>query len=84
MEDVDEEQFIEDEVFSTSLDARIIIDALQRMSETCRVVFNLHAIEGYSFAKIGEMLGKKESAMRVAYMRARTWLRNELRDMNEE
>ena len=81
VEELDEGQFVEDEAFSTSMDARVIIDALQRMPETPRVVFNLKAVEDHSFTEIGKMLGKKESAVRVAFMRAREWLRKELGEM---
>lgn len=73
-----------DETITTALDARIVIDTLQRMPENYRVVFNLHALEGYSFAKIGEMLGKKEDSMRVVFLRARKWLQRELGDNDEQ
>lgn len=74
----------EDEKITTVLDARIVVDTLQRMPENYRVVFNLHALEGYSFAKIGEMLGKKEDSMRVVFLRARKWLRRELGDEDDK
>ena len=73
-----------DETITTALDARIVIDTLQRMPENYRVVFNLHALEGYSFAKIGEMLDKKEDSVRVIFLRARKWLRRELGDKDEQ
>ena len=71
-----------DETITTAMDARIVIDALQRMPETYRTVFNLHALEGYTFAKVGEVLGKTEDSMRVVFLRARKWLRRELGDEN--
>ena len=80
----DEGLFGADETITTVLDARIVIDTLQRMPENYRVVFNLHALEGYSFAKIGEMLGKKEDSMRVVFLRARKWLQRELGDKDEQ
>lgn len=72
-----------DETITTALDARIVIDTLQRMPEAYRTVFNLHALDGYSFAKIGELLGKKEDSLRVVFLRARKWLQRELGDDNE-
>jgi len=74
----------EEETITTAIDARIVVDSLQRMPENYRMVFNLHAIEGYSFAKIGEILGKKEDSMRVVFLRARKWLRRELGDKDEQ
>ena len=60
------------------MEARLVVDKLQRMPENLRVVFNLRAVENFSFTEISDMLGKKENAVRVAYMRARQWMLKEL------
>ena len=67
-----------EETVTTAMDARIVIDTLQRMPETLRVVFNLKAVDGLSFTRIAELLGKSEAAIRIAFMRARNWMREEL------
>lgn len=58
--------------------AKQVVEMLESMPETPRVVFNLKEIEGYSFSEIAEMLDKKEGAVRVAHMRAKKWLREKL------
>ncbi len=79
--DLDEDLMaVEEENITTSLDARIVTDLLQQMPENLRTIFNLRAIEGYSFAEIGEMLDKKEDSTRVTYLRARKWLLAQLRE----
>ena len=69
---------VEEEAVTTAMDARAVIEKLQQMPETLRVVFNLRALEGHSFDRIAKMLGKNGSAVRVAYMRARNWILHEL------
>lgn len=62
----------------TELSAKQVIELLELMPRTPRVVFNLKEIEGFSFAEIAGMLDKKEGAVRIAYMRAKNWLRSHL------
>lgn len=79
--ELDDESLLgEDEKITTALDARIVIDMFQQMPDSYRTVFNLHALEGYSFAKVGEMLSRKEDSVRVIFLRARKWLRRKLGD----
>lgn len=70
----------EDERITTSLDARMVLELLQKMPEPLRVVFNLRALDGCSFAEIAAKLGTKEESMRVTFMRARKWMLAELGD----
>lgn len=45
--------------------------AIDSLPEGYRVVLNLYAIEGYSHAEIGQMLGINETTSRSQYMRAK-------------
>ena len=46
-----------------------------------RTVFNMYAIEGYSHKEIGEILGISETTSRTQLSRARTWLQNRLKEI---
>lgn len=46
-----------------------------------RTVFNMYAIEGYSHKEIGEMLGITETTSRTQLSRARTWLQNKIKEI---
>ena len=52
---------------------------MEQMPDTLRTVFNMKAIDGFSFKEIAELLDKKENAVRISYMRARQWLMAELK-----
>ena len=74
-EDVlDGDEFAEEERITASLEASRLLDLMEQMPDGMRVVFNLKAVEEYSFSEIAEMLDKKENAIRISYMRARQWL----------
>ena len=68
------EEFAEEENIIASLEAKQLLELLERMPDGMRVVFNLKAVEEYSFSEIAEMLDKKENAIRISYMRARQWM----------
>ena len=75
-EDVlDGDEFAEEERITASLEASRLLDLMEQMPDGMRVVFNLKAVEEYSFSEIAEMLDKKENAIRISYMRARQWLK---------
>ena len=74
----DEEYMYEEEKITTSMDAQKVLELMQKMPEPWRVVFNLRAVDGYSFAEIAKELGTKEESMRVTFMRARKWMLAEL------
>lgn len=59
----------------TELDA-----CLDKLSPDLRVVVHLYYYEGYSTPEIAELLGKKESAVRMRLMRARRQLRDYLEE----
>lgn len=46
-----------------------------------RTVFNMYAIEGYSHKEIGEILGISETTSRTQLSRARIWLQNKLKEI---
>lgn len=46
-----------------------------------RTVFNMYAIEGFSHKEIGEMLGISETTSRTQYSRARVWLQNKIKEV---
>lgn len=46
-----------------------------------RTVFNMYAIEGYSHKEIGEMLGISETTSRTQLSRARIWLQNKIKEI---
>jgi RNA polymerase sigma-70 factor (ECF subfamily) len=46
-----------------------------------RTVFNMYAIEGYSHKEIGEELGISETTSRTQLSRARVWLQNKLKEI---
>ena len=46
-----------------------------------RTVFNMYAIEGYSHKEISEMLGLTETTSRTQLSRARIWLQNKIKEI---
>ena len=73
-----EDVLLSEETILTDLEARSIIELMDQMPDFSRVVFNMKEVEGYKLVEIAKMLDKKESTVRVAYMRARKWLAERL------
>ena len=48
-----------------------------------RTVFNMYAIEGYSHKDIGEILGITETTSRTQLSRARAWLQNRIKEIED-
>jgi len=46
-----------------------------------RTVFNMYAIEGYSHKEISDMLGISETTSRTQLSRARIWLQNKIKEI---
>lgn len=59
--------------------ANAIIKLIQELPVAQQMVFNLRAIEGYSFKDISQQLGANEATLRSHYLRARTQLQSMLR-----
>jgi RNA polymerase sigma-70 factor (ECF subfamily) len=57
-----------------------LADLIRQLPTGYQTIFNLYAIEGFSHAEIGQMLGISENTSRSQYMRARqlliTWITN--------
>ena len=76
------EDFADDsESFSNSynahgLEAKELMDMVQKLPQTYRSVFNMYAIEGYSHQEIGNTLGITELLSRTNLHRARTILKD--------
>lgn len=58
-----------------------LINVITQLPPGFRTVFNMYAIEGYSHKEIGEILGISESTSRTQLSRARTWLQNKLKEI---
>lgn len=60
------------------LQAKELADLVRQLPHGYQVIFNLHAIEGYTHVEIGEMLGISDGTSRSQYARARnlliTWI----------
>ncbi|MEP6682891.1 MAG: RNA polymerase sigma factor [Parafilimonas sp.] len=66
-----------------NIEAKELADLIRQLPTGCQIIFNLHAVEGYTHVEVGEMLGIHEGTSRSQYARARsimiTWIekRNE-------
>ena len=60
------------------MQAKEVADLIRQLPQGYQVIFNLHAVEGYSHVEIGEMLGISDGTSRSQYARARnlliTWM----------
>lgn len=65
------------EIFG-QLEVEAVIKEIQSLTNSLRVVFNLHVIEGYSHKEIAGMLEITESSSRVHLARARAILQDRL------
>ncbi len=66
------------------LDTRELVSLLRQLPAGYQLIFNLHAIEGYTHVEIGQLLGISESTSRSQYSRARalliTWIKKNYSD----
>jgi len=72
---------IEDE-FENTIEKELIIEAVEKLPEMNRAVFNLYVIDGYKHEEIGKLLGISSSTSKVHLHRAKKTLRefiNEVR-----
>jgi len=62
------------------LNAKELAELIRQLPTGYQVIFNLYAVEGFSHAEIGQMLGISENTSRSQYMRARhlliSWITN--------
>jgi RNA polymerase sigma-70 factor (ECF subfamily) len=62
----------------TSNTKKVLLEALNRLSETQKSLVMLKDYEGYSYSEIGEIMGLNESQVKVYLHRARLTLKNYL------
>ena len=65
---------IAEENASHRIEAKELADLIRQLPQGYQVIFNLHAVEGYSHVEIGEMLGISNGTSRSQYARARKLL----------
>ena len=58
-----------------------LMELIMTLPPGFRTVFNMYAIEGFSHKEIGEMLGITETTSRTQLSRARTWLQNMIKEI---
>ena len=78
LENAESELRSPDELPSERIQGKELLELIQRMPETYRVIFNLAVMEGYSHQEIGEMLDIQESTSRSQLTRARNWLKERI------
>jgi RNA polymerase sigma factor (sigma-70 family) len=61
------------------LNVSAIQDAIQKLPDGYRTVFNLYALEGYDHEEIGQVLGISEATSKSQYSRAKARLREVLK-----
>lgn len=66
------------------LEANDLIDLIQELPVGYRTVFNLYAIEGYSHAEIGDLLGITESTSKSQLNRARNVLKQKIAEQQSK
>lgn len=61
-----------------------LLALIQQLPDGCRMVFNLHAIEGYKHHEIAKMLEINEGTSKSQYFRAKNLLQEKIASMNKE
>lgn len=68
-----------------NLEVRDLLKMIQKLPPSCNKIFNLHAIDGYNHAEIGEMLGISEgtskSQLHVARIKLQKMIEEEQKDL---
>lgn len=67
-----------------SLEVQDLLKLIQELPNGYRVVFNLYAIEGYSHKEIAEELGITEGGSKSQLSRARTILKEKIKQLEEQ
>jgi RNA polymerase sigma-70 factor (ECF subfamily) len=78
------EEKIEDVAISVveQLSAEEILKCISELPQGYRLVFNMHAIEGYSHVEIAKMLKIKEASSRSQFSHARQLLQNKIQKLH--
>ena len=61
------------------LSAQAILELVQELPDSYRMVFNLHVIDGYTHPQVGELLGISDGTSRSNYSKARIKLQKMIR-----
>ena len=64
-----------------SIGYKDIMNLITQLPPGFRTVFNLYAVEGFTHKDIGEMLGISETTSRTQLSRARAWLQNKIKEI---
>ena len=77
---IDYDEKIEDTEISAVeiLSAEEILKCISELPKGCQLIFNLHAIEGYSLAEVAKMLNISEGTSRSQFAYARQLLQNKI------
>lgn len=78
------EQVGQQELVSQGLNARDLVNLLQKLPVGYRTVFNLYAIEGYSHLEIAASLGVSENTSKTQLFKARKMLQALLAALDKE
>ena len=73
-----------EEDLHTQWDAQNVMRVIEEMPETWRIIFNMHAIDDFSFKEISEKIGMNHNTVRVYYQRARAWALEQLSKRGKE
>ena len=76
-------EIAEPETAISTFAAEELMEMVRRLPPKYQAVFNLFAIEGYSYKEISETLNVSEVTCRSQYMRARTMLREMVEKSNK-
>jgi RNA polymerase sigma-70 factor (ECF subfamily) len=60
------------------LETKDLLNLVASLPDGYRAVFNMYAIEGFSHAEIGEVLGISENTSKSQLFKARKWLQAKL------
>jgi len=71
---------VENENPAVRMQAKELADMVRQLPQGYQVIFNMHAVEGFTHVEIGEILGISDSTSRSQYARARnlliSWIEN--------
>ncbi len=70
--------------FFDNLSSEDLLKMINNMPNGYKIVFNMFAIEGYSHQEIADTLGVSENTSKSQYLRARSYLKNELEKIQFE
>lgn len=72
------EEFVDDAVADT-IDLQLFLEMIQDLPDGCRIIFNLHIIEGYKHREIAEMLNISEGTSKSQVYEAKQILQKKIK-----